>query len=172
MSALTAPPRASDRDITTAPATLSYDEAYLAALPTASGDAQWDCLAKAIYFEARGESVRGMFAVGEVILNRVDSGTFPGNVCNVVNQGSGRRNSCQFSYACDGVADRVREQAAWVETGKIARLLLDGAPRALTDGATYFHTTGVRPSWSRQFEQTAQIGAHLFYREPIRTASN
>lgn len=172
MSALTAPPSASDRDISTVPSSLAYDESYLASLPKASGDAQWDCLARAIYFEARGESVKGMFAVGEVILNRVDSGTFPGNVCNVVNQGASRRNACQFSYACDGIADRINEPAAWAEVGKIARLLLDGAPRVLTDGATYFHTASTHPSWARHFDKTVQIGAHLFYREPIRTASN
>ena len=55
-------------------------------------------------------------------------------------------------------------EAAFVQAGKIARLMIDGAPRALTMGATHFHTTGVRPDWSRRFDRTAAIGQHLFYR--------
>jgi spore germination cell wall hydrolase CwlJ-like protein len=170
MAVLTAPPPASSRDIATVPGTIDYSEAYLAALPAASGNSQWECLTQALYFEARGESVRGIFAVGEVILNRVESGRFPSSICGVVNQSGG--GGCQFSYVCDGRSDRVHERAAWNEVGKVAQLLIDGAPRALTDGATYFHTRGVSPSWSRRFELTAQIGAHLFYSQPVRTASN
>jgi len=143
-----------------------YDAAWLAALPVASGGAEWQCLAEALYFEARGESVAGQFAVAEVILNRRDSARYPTSVCGVVRQGAGRGRGCQFSYACDGIADRISEPAAYRRVGKIARLMLDGAPRALTAGATHFHTAAVRPAWARRFPQTARIGAHLFYRQP------
>ncbi|MEH7826551.1 cell wall hydrolase [Gemmobacter denitrificans] len=145
-----------------APKLIQYDAAFLNRLPPARGDAQWQCLATALYHEARGETVRGQFAVAEVILNRVDSSRYPGSVCSVVQQGGG--GSCQFSYTCDGKSDATSEREAWLRAGKIARLMLDGAPRALTSGATHFHTVNVRPDWSRKFMRTAAIGAHLFYR--------
>ncbi|MBQ2260307.1 MAG: cell wall hydrolase [Loktanella sp.] len=171
MAQLTSLPPAGERGIQTEPVVI-YDDAYLASLPAASGNDQWQCLAEALYFEARGESVRGLFAVGEVILNRVDNAAYPGSLCGVINQGTGRRYACQFSYTCDGKSKAIHEQAAWERVGKVAKLLLDGTPRELTGGATHFHTTAVSPSWSRRFTRTATIGAHLFYREPVRTASN
>jgi hypothetical protein len=139
-----------------------YDEAFLDGLPVAKGDAEWECLARAIYFEARGESLRGQFAVAEVILNRVESPLYPRSICRVVHQGGSR--GCQFSFTCDGISDRIREKHAYITAGKIARLMLDGAPRALTDGATHFHTRQVRPRWAKQMPRTASIGQHMFYR--------
>jgi spore germination cell wall hydrolase CwlJ-like protein len=139
-------------------------EDWLMAQPAPEGDAEWQCLTEAIYFEARGESLAGQVGVAEVILNRVDSPLYPRTVCGVVRQrGSG---GCQFSYICDGRADRMREKAPADLAGRIARAMLDGAPRVLTEGATSFHTRSVRPSWSRRYIQTASIGAHLFYRKP------
>jgi spore germination cell wall hydrolase CwlJ-like protein len=145
---------------------IHYDRAFLAGLPTASGDAQWRCLTEALYFEARGESTRGIFAVAEVILNRVDSRRFPGSICGVVNQGTGERYRCQFTYTCDGLAERVREPRAWTRVGKVARLMIDGAPRTLTEGATHYHTRAVDPNWSRVFARVSTIGEHHFYRMP------
>ncbi len=144
--------------------TVRYDAAWLAAQPKASGGAEWQCLAEALYFEARGETVKGQFAVAEVILNRRDRRSYPATVCGVVNQGNSR--GCQFSYTCDGRADRINEPAAFARVAKIAKLMIDGAPRALTEGATHFHTRNIRPSWARRFTNTAKIGAHLFYRQP------
>lgn len=139
-----------------------YSRAWIAARPEATGDAQWTCLAKAIYFEARGESIRGQFAVAEVILNRVDSALYPDTVCRVVNQGGS--GGCQFSFTCDGRKDRIRDAEAFATAGKIARAMLDGAPRLLTHGATHFHTRNVRPGWAHRMPRTASIGAHFFYR--------
>lgn len=170
LSALAAPP--AEALSNAVPSSVTYSREFLASMPAASGGSEWECLAEALYFEARGESVRGMFAVAEVILNRVDSGAFPGSVCGVVNQGTGRLYACQFTYTCDGHAETIGEPAAYARVGKVARLMLDGAERPLTDGATFYHTTAVRPSWARRFERTAQIGVHLFYRENTRTASN
>ncbi|MFT3689780.1 cell wall hydrolase [Paenirhodobacter sp.] len=143
---------------------------WLDAQPTVRNDAQVQCLATAVYHEARGEPLAGQQAVAEVILNRVDDAAFPKTVCGVVNQRSGR--GCQFSYVCDGRSDKPSNMAAYRQAQKIARAMLDGQPRTLTDGATYFHTTAVKPSWSRRFERTAKIGAHLFYRKPVQTAEN
>ena len=150
----------------------SYSRAWIDAQPEAKGDAQWQCLTEALYFEARGETVKGQFAVAEVILNRVDSTQFPNSICGVVNQGTGRKYQCQFTYTCDGNPEHVNEPAAWATAGKIARVLMDGAPRGLTDGATHYHTTAVNPSWARRFIQTTRIGVHKFYRMPVRLSSN
>jgi len=143
---------------------ISYTREWLNSQPVASGGAEWQCLTQALYFEARGESVQGQFAVAEVILNRVKSSRFPNTVCAVVNQGTGKRNQCQFSYTCDGKAEVVNEPAAYSNVGKIARALLDGAPRNLTVGATYYHNHSVRPRWSRKLTRTASIDGHFFYR--------
>jgi len=146
------------------PAVIRYDDEWLAALPAPSGDAQWQCLSKAIYFEARGETVRGQFAVAEVILNRVDSPDYPSTICGVVEQRGG--GGCQFSYVCDGRTDTMRDETAMWRAERIARVMMDGAPRALTLGATHFHTRWVRPGWSNRFPKTASIGAHVFYKQP------
>jgi hypothetical protein len=148
-----------------------YTRDFLAGLPRADGGKQWYCLAEALYFEARGEDVAGQFAVAEVIMNRVDSARFPDSVCGVVNQGTGKRFRCQFTYTCDGRAEHINEQRAWLRVGKIARLMLDGAPRVLTDGATHYHTTAVNPDWARVFHRTTQIGDHLFYHMERRASA-
>ena len=122
------------------------------------------CLTEALYFEARGEGRSGQRAVAEVILNRVDSGAFPNSVCGVVHQRG------QFTYNKNA---RIREKGTFARVQKVAIAALSGAPRTLTDGATYFHTRQVKPSWSRRFERTTRIGSHIFYRSGVRrVASN
>ncbi|MEM9522513.1 MAG: cell wall hydrolase [Pseudomonadota bacterium] len=151
---------------------IEYTRAFLASQPTAGGGRDWECLSEALYFEARGESVKGQFAVAEVILNRVDSPLFPDTVCKVVNQGTGRKFACQFTYTCDGYPEVIREHRAYRQVGKVARLMLDGAARSLTSGATYYHTASVHPKWARVFDRTVRIGYHLFYRRETRVARN
>src|SRR5204862_6551245 len=80
------------------------------------------CLASAIYFEARGEPVRGQIAVAQVVLNRAFSGHYPNTVCGVVYQNSHRHLACQFTFACDGIPDVVREPDAMERAKKIATL--------------------------------------------------
>ena len=147
-------------------ANVMYDTDWLSERPAASGGEAWTCLTEAIYFEARGETLRGQFAVAEVIINRVASAAFPDSVCGVVHQGTGRKFACQFTFTCDGRAEDVHEPAAWERSGKIARLMLDGAPRLLTNGATHYHTKAVAPRWSEVFPRTTTIGVHHFYRMP------
>ena len=146
------------------PGAFRPDAAWLATQAEARGGAEWSCLAKAIYFEARGETPAGQFAVAEVILNRAGSGLYPRSVCGVVGQRGG--GGCQFSYVCDGRSDAIRDGTSYRLAGKIAAAMLGGAPRLLTDGATHFHTRAVRPGWAQRFPRTAAIGAHLFYRQP------
>ncbi|MGB8621235.1 MAG: cell wall hydrolase [Paracoccaceae bacterium] len=151
---------------------IRYDPEWLASQPDATGGAQFKCLSEALYFEARGENVKGQFAVAEVIMNRVASPNFPDSVCDVIHQGTGRRYQCQFTYTCDGNKEVIAEKDAYDRVSKVARLMLDGAPRNLTGGATYYHTRAVNPRWSRVFLRTAAIGRHLFYRKPTRLTSN
>jgi spore germination cell wall hydrolase CwlJ-like protein len=142
----------------------------LDALPAVDGDAELQCLAEAIYFESRGEPLEGQIAVAEVVLNRVDDRRFPKTVCGVTNQGAGSGRGCQFSYACDGNSDVMKSAVPRERAEKLAGLMLAGRARTVTDGATYFHTRSVRPSWSRKFARTAAIGHHIFYRPATQVA--
>lgn len=159
-------PRDRDR-----PKTFSYSSDWLDNQPRAKGDDQFRCLAEALYFEARGETVKGQFAVAEVIMNRVKSARFPATPCGVVKQGTGRRYQCQFTYTCDGYKDVIAEKKAYERVAKVARAVMDGTFGALTGGATHYHTTAVRPKWARVYQKTARIGVHVFYRHNYRTAS-
>ena len=152
---------------------VEYSREWLARQPAGKGGEDFQCLAEALYFEARGESVKGQFAVAEVILNRVDSPTFPSSVCGVIHQGSGRKFSCQFTYTCDGREEVIHEPAAYARVAKVAAIMLKAdAPRPLTDGATFYHTLHVSPNWARKFDHTATIGVHEFYRMPTMLTQN
>ncbi len=129
------------------------------------GGDEWRCLTEALYFEARGEPIEGQYAVAEVILNRVDNPNYPNSVCEVVNEGTGRRFACQFTYTCDGRPEDVSDTAAWHRLGHIARIMIDGAPRDLTEDATHYHADWVNPRWSRVYPRTAAYGEHIFYRQ-------
>lgn len=142
-----------------------HDLTRITSMPRPRSSAQWRCLAEALYFEARSESVVGQRAVAEVIMNRVDSRKFPNTVCGVVKQGAHRLNACQFSYNCDGRPEHINEPAAFRVATRIAQQAVDSADRPLTDGATHYHTSAVSPSWSRRLTHTATIGSHIFYRD-------
>ena len=151
---------------------IAYSRDWLARQSVDGDNEQSACLAEALYFEARGESVKGQFAVAEVIMNRVDSAEFPDTVCGVIHQGTGRKFQCQFTYTCDGKPEHIAEQATFARVGKVARIMAQGAPRRLTDGATFYHSRAVSPRWSRVFERTASIGVHHFYRKPTQVSRN
>ncbi len=121
-----------------------------------------ECLAKTVYFEARGESVEGQRAVAAVVLNRVKSPDFPNSVCAVVQQGGTARRNCQFSWWCDGLSDMPKDTDAWIRAATIAHEMIQGAPDP-TNGALYFHSTGVSPSWRSQLHRVSTIGAHIYY---------
>jgi hypothetical protein len=123
------------------------------------------CLTDAIYFEARGEPVRGQIAVAQVIMNRVFSGKYPNNVCGVVYQNANRRMACQFSFACDGIPDRINEPDAWDRAKQIASDTLDGKYWLHDVGkATHYHARWVHPRWVREMQRLDRIGVHTFYR--------
>jgi N-acetylmuramoyl-L-alanine amidase len=118
-----------------------------------------DCLAKNIYFEARGESQVGQAAVAWVTLNRVMASEFPTDICGVVWQSS------QFSWTHDGRSDRPRDQTAWATAQAIATEVISsyGVERDPTEGATYFHADYVNPKWAKRFTRVVQIDRHIFY---------
>lgn len=123
------------------------------------------CLAEAIYFEARGESKEGQYAVAQVVMNRVRSGFYPDNVCGVVYQNVHRRNACQFSFACDRIPDRVTNRHAWNLAVSIARDVTRGGAWLPSVGdSTHYHATYVRPNWIRDMVKEDKIGSHIFYR--------
>ena len=125
------------------------------------------CLSTAIYFEARGESERGQIAVAQVILNRVFSGYYPASVCGTVYQNAHRHLSCQFTFACDGIPDRVTEPEAWARAKRIAEETLDGKLWLPEVGkATHYHAYWVRPGWARSMHKLHKLGVHTFYRPP------
>ena len=123
------------------------------------------CLAEAVYFEARGEAVRGQIAVAQVVLNRAFSGKYPDTVCGVVYQNKHRHLACQFTFACDNNADVIREPDMWDRAQKIAKAMLDGQlwlPEV--DKSTHYHAYWVRPSWVSEMKKMYKFGVHTFYR--------
>jgi spore germination cell wall hydrolase CwlJ-like protein len=123
------------------------------------------CLATAIYFEARGENVRGQAAVAQVILNRVRNPTYPDTVCGVVYQNASWRNACQFSFACDGIKDRITSRRHYETAEEIALAVTAGKIFIPEVGSsTHYHATYVKPRWSRTMEKMKKIGLHIFYR--------
>ncbi len=126
--------------------------------------AEENCLAKAVYFEARSESELGQLAVAKVVLNRVKDPNYPKTICGVVYQGSDRRNSCQFSFACDGVADEVKSKDAWDRSKRIAQKAIAGDQTIRVIGAaTNYHADYVRPKWAKEMRKLIKIGRHIFY---------
>lgn len=123
-----------------------------------------ECLADAVYYEARGETPSGQAAVAQVVMNRVRHPAFPKSICGVVFQGAVNRTGCQFSFACDGSMRRARDVGAWARARKIASRTLAGAMPSEVGSATHFHTINVSPGWGPRLLRVAQVGMHIFYR--------
>lgn len=130
-------------------------------------DKEVDCLAKNIYYEARGEGKKGMEAVAVVTLNRVNHPAFPSSVCGVVHQRT--KHTCQFSWYCQKWVQRQhKNEDAWREANNIAvnMLLFDAKPNImLNHTALYYHATYVNPYWVKSKKRIARIGKHVFYTE-------
>jgi spore germination cell wall hydrolase CwlJ-like protein len=125
------------------------------------------CLAEAMYHEARGEGVDGQKAVAEVVLQRTRNRNFGNTVCSVVFEGivPGRLD-CQFSFACDGSRNRPKEEAIWRRTKLLAEKIMVGEVKLAdrTQRAIFYHSVEVRPYWAPRMLKTVQIGNHVFYR--------
>ncbi len=124
------------------------------------------CLADAVYFEARGEALRGQMAVAQVVMNRVFSGYYPNNVCGVVYQNANRHLACQFTFACEGKdLSHIDELDMWEQAKRIAKDMLDGKIWLTEVGhATHYHAYWVHPSWVHEMNRMYRLGVHTFYR--------
>lgn len=138
-----------------------------------------DCMARNVFFEARGENANGKMMVATVVLERTMSPHFPGTVCGVVNQANTDANGkiikyqCSFSWVCDGEKhdiDFTNEAVAkeWEQSYTIAKLVMLGAlkPKLDMEGVTHYHAKYVKPFWSKDknYKMVARVGDHLFYR--------
>ena len=144
------------------------------------------CMAKNIYHEARSDNVAGMYAVADVVLNRVNDRRYPDTVCDVVYQGPVReswktrkdktlaeedrvyypvRHMCQFSWYCDGKKDDTNDETAWALAQEIAYKIMNyNKYKGITEGATHYHATYVNPEWAQDLALVGRIGSHIFYR--------
>lgn len=113
------------------------------------------CLAKNIYYEARGEPLHGKKAVAQVTLNRVDSGQFADNICGVVFQPG------QFSWTQDK-RRKITDWKAWQESLALAKEAFNSGIHGFENfRAMYFHSKDIKPGWKRKVY--AKIGNHIFY---------
>lgn len=150
---------------------------------------QMHCLAKNIYFEARGETTQGKVGVANVVMNRVEHWHYPNTICGVVYQAklsqwwldhNGRevpvRNMCQFSWYCDGKSDELvltdsngvvikAHLEAWEESIEIAKMAITGQLFDITNGATHYYNPELaNPLWAVHYEETATIDSHCFHK--------
>jgi N-acetylmuramoyl-L-alanine amidase len=117
-----------------------------------------DCLAEAVYFEAKGTGETGALAVASVIKNRRASGKFPDTICAVVEEG------CQFSYRCDGKPENLGNATERRRAYRAAEAVLEGEVRDPTEGALFFHSANADPGWFSTRPRTGEIGGNVFYR--------
>lgn len=125
------------------------------------------CMAKNIYYEARGESLVGKLAVGHVVLNRLKKSNWPTTICGVVYEKSHNASVCQFSWVCDPTIPKINtDSPAWKHSIDLAiQLVASPFPlKDITEGATYFHARNVTPGWARQKVKITTIDNHIFYR--------
>jgi spore germination cell wall hydrolase CwlJ-like protein len=121
-------------------------------------DAQEECLAKAVYFEARSESLEGQLAVANVVLNRAKSGVYPSTICNVVTQ------PWQFSFIRKGrFPTPDRSSRAWHDAAAIAAIARKNVMQIVPANVLWYHADYVSPSWGTRLTRVTQIGTHIFY---------
>ena len=146
------------------------------------------CMALNIYYESRSDNLAGQYAVADVVLNRMHDDRYPDTVCKVTQQGPTKeswktkqdpnlpdeervfnpiRHKCQFSWYCDGKSDDPRDETGWAQAQYVAgAIMYSGKYRGITEGATHYHATYVKPKWrfDRGMNHIGRIGSHIFYR--------
>ena len=130
------------------------------------------CMAANIYHEAKNQPMAGQIAVAQVVMNRVNDNRYPDNVCDVVKQGLTYKNGkvvlgkCQFSWYCDGKKDDVdKKSEKWRNSLRYASMVITNRITLdVTECATHYHATYVRPAWARTKTKTVRINRHIFYR--------
>ena len=122
-------------------------------------DEQTNCLATAVYFEARGETAEGQLAVARVVMNRAVSGRYPTDWCSVVKQ------PAQFSFVRHGEFPYVDTSSlAWQRAEAVAQLAVANVVPSVSNDVLWYHADYVAPSWGRRLAMVEKIGAHIFYR--------
>ncbi len=121
------------------------------------------CLARTVYWEARGEGETSMEAIASVVMNRLEHQGYPDTVCAVVKQGQ-ERGQCQFSWWCDGRSDSAFEEDPYKTSKEIARRALNLQLTDQTGGALYFHHRDVDPAWADEYIKTVELGELIFYK--------
>lgn len=159
---------------------LGYISFVHAETPDITKNDDLECLALNIYHEARSESLAGQYAVADVTINRVQDRRYPSTICGVVKQAVlsqwgldrgmaiPRKNMCQFSWYCDGLADDPVETYSWLRAQDIARdMIFVRKYRGITEGSTHYHANYVNPKWSshESMRLIGRIGDHIFYKE-------
>ena len=153
-----------------------------------ASDKQALCMALNIYYESRSDNLAGQYAVADVVLNRVQDSRYPDTICEVIQQGPVKeswktkqdpdlpeserkynpiRHKCQFSWYCDGKSDDPQSETGWAQAQYVAgAIMYSGKYRGMTEGATHYHATYVRPKWrlDRGMNHIGRIGAHIFYK--------
>ena len=118
-----------------------------------------NCIATAVYFEARGESLEGQLAVARVIMNRASSGQYPASWCGVVKQ------PAQFSFVHRGTMPAPRYNSdAWRKAQGVTRVAMANVVPSLTNDVLWYHADYVDPSWGHRLSMAQKIGQHIFYR--------
>jgi len=118
-----------------------------------------NCIATAVYFEARGESLEGQLAVARVIMNRAASGQYPASWCSVVKQ------PAQFSFVRHGQFPAINTaSAAWAKAQGVTRLAMADVIPTLSNDVLWYHANYVNPSWGHRLSMAQKIGQHIFYR--------
>ena len=137
----------------------SLEQQVAAAARVETDDHEQDCLASAVYFEARGEELQGQLAVADVVLNRTASSKYPNTICEVVEQ------PWQFSFvnATGRIPEADRSSEAWKNAVAIARIAQAGTARAVDSDVLWYHADYVSPSWGRRLARQDKIGLHIFY---------
>ena len=139
-----------------------------------------ECVAKNMYFEARSEGTAGVYAVTNVVFNRMNSQKFPNTACEVIEQAKystwwlkekGKlvplKNACQFSWFCDGKSDEIKDVKSYNDYLDLSRYMIvqKGSILDITDGATFYHADYVKPKWRLSKHRTVVVGRHIFYKE-------
>lgn len=126
---------------------------------TEAANEDQECIAAAVYFEARGEPIEGQLAVAEVVLNRAASGRYPASICEVVKQ------AAQFSFVRKGTIPRIAKASeAWRKAVAIALVACEHLAQQIGSDVLWYHADYVSPAWGRNLSRVTQIGAHIFYR--------